>query len=99
MSAYFHTLYINDDQPSYEFLDGDLTSLFEQQPGQDITSAIEGVLATVNATYRNDNVNCIKNLFYFGELDFRQTPRCQVQNIMLLVFSANIMASIGLKCA
>ncbi|OSX59590.1 glycosyltransferase family 2 protein [Postia placenta MAD-698-R-SB12] len=97
LSAYFHTLYINDDQPSYEFLDGDLTSLFEQQPGQDITSSIEGVLANMNATYRNDNVNCIKNLFYFGELDFRQTPRCQVQNIMLLVFSAIIMASIGLK--
>lgn len=85
--------YINNDQLIYEFLDCDLTLLFEQQPGHYITSSIEGVLANMNTTYCNDNGNCIKILFYLGELYFRKTPPCQVQNVMLLIFSAIIMAT------
>lgn len=43
-------------------------------------------------------MNCISNLFYYGKPDFRKTPRCQVQNILLLVFSIILMVSIGIKC-
>ncbi|CCM00474.1 uncharacterized protein FIBRA_02507 [Fibroporia radiculosa] len=97
LSSYVNTLDTEDGEAPYNFLDSNLVALWNQQPGQDISGEIEGVLATMNETYRNDNVNCIKNLFYWGEVDFRDTPRCQVQNIMLLVFSCIIMSSMGLK--
>lgn len=82
----------------YAFLDSDLTSLWQSQAGQDITSDINSVLSKMNTTYAEDNIRCIKNLFYWGTLDFRSTPRCQVQNILLIVASAIIMSSMAIKC-
>lgn len=72
--------------------------MFKQQPGQDLTKEIEGVLSNMNETYRAENVNCMQNMFYIGQVDFRKSARCQVQNILLLVFSIIIMVSVGLKC-
>ncbi|KAG1717862.1 chitin synthase-domain-containing protein, partial [Suillus occidentalis] len=43
------------------------------------------------------NINCLKNMFYLGETDFRDTPRCLVQNYLLLVFTSILCASIVLK--
>lgn len=37
-------------------------------------------------------------MFYMGETDFRKTPRCQVQNTLLLVFSSLLIATIAAKC-
>ena len=56
------------------------------------------VLGGLDTTTREQNMNCISNLFYYGKPDFRKTPRCQVQNILLLVFSIILMVSIGIKC-
>ncbi|PCH40709.1 glycosyltransferase family 2 protein [Wolfiporia cocos MD-104 SS10] len=97
LSAYFQTLTNEDDNSMYEFLDSDLTQLWSQLPGQDISKSIESVLSNMNETYRDQNVACIQNMFYWGEVDFRDTPRCAVQNVMLLVFSCILMGSMGLK--
>ena len=98
LSAYFQTQTNEDDSDTYAFLDSDLSSLWQSQAGQDITSDVNSVLSKMNATYAEDNVRCIKNLFYWGTLDFRSTPRCQVQNILLIVASAIIMSSMAIKC-
>ncbi|KAH9947205.1 chitin synthase [Amylocystis lapponica] len=98
LSDYLNTVSVNGDATSlYQFLDTDLSSLFQQQPGQDLTSSINTILDGMNSTYRDQNVNCINNAFYVGEVDFRKTARCQVQNYMLLVFSCILMASMGMK--
>ncbi|TFY68562.1 hypothetical protein EVJ58_g936 [Rhodofomes roseus] len=97
LSAYFQTLTNNDDSSVFTFLDSDLAGLWQSTPGQDISSDIASTLAKMNSSYAEDNVRCIKNLFYWGELDFRSTARCQVQNIMLIVFSAIIMSSMAIK--
>ncbi|KAL4073788.1 glycosyltransferase family 2 protein [Scleroderma citrinum] len=81
----------------YNFLDATLVSTFTQQPGTDITSALNKVLDSMDATNRTANMDCLQNAFYWGETDFRYTPRCQVQNYMLLVFSSIIMASMLVK--
>ncbi|KAI0940344.1 hypothetical protein AcV5_001478 [Taiwanofungus camphoratus] len=98
LTDYLNTVSINQGATNtYAFLSTDLTDLFKQQPGQDLTKEIEGVLSNMNETYRAENVNCMQNMFYIGQVDFRKSARCQVQNILLLVFSIIIMVSVGLK--
>lgn len=83
---------------TYDYLDSNLVSVFTQQPGGDITSALNKVLNALPEANRTANMDCLQNAFYWGEIDFRYTPRCQVQNYMLLVFSSLIMASMLIKC-
>ena len=75
-----------------------MVSLFQQQPGQDITNQVNQVLATLDTTTKAQNINCMSNLFYVGKPDFRNDARCQVQNVILLVISIILMVSIGIKC-
>ncbi|EPQ58854.1 chitin synthase [Gloeophyllum trabeum ATCC 11539] len=82
---------------AYSFLDSDLVDIFKQQPGQDVTDALNKVYAGMDAQTRNLNQVCLRNAFYVGEMDFRKTARCQVQNYLLLIFSAILMASMVLK--
>lgn len=82
----------------YNFLPADLVSVFQQEAGTDITSSLNKVLDSMDATNRTASMDCLNNAFYWGQIDFRYTARCQVQNYMLLAFSSLIMASMGLKC-
>lgn len=91
------TTFQNSD-PRYEFLDSDIVDVFQQQAGQDITKTLNSVLATKNDTTQAANMACLKNMFFVGNTDFRKTPRCQVQNGLLLAFSVIIMTTIGAKC-
>ncbi|OBZ70379.1 Chitin synthase 8 [Grifola frondosa] len=97
LSDYFNSITVNTGNSEYSFLSEAITDLFKQQPGQDITKSINSALATMDATTAAQNIDCIKNLFYVGQVDFRKTPRCQVQNYMLLAFSILLMSSMGLK--
>ncbi|KIK94572.1 glycosyltransferase family 2 protein [Paxillus rubicundulus Ve08.2h10] len=98
LTDYVYTMTTTElDVAKYNFLDSDLVSAFQQQPGEDITGPLNTVLAKMDETNRTTNMDCLKNAFYWGETDFRYTARCQVQNYMLLAFSSIIMASMGLK--
>ncbi|THH06648.1 hypothetical protein EW145_g3945 [Phellinidium pouzarii] len=81
----------------YQFLDDDIVTVFQEQPGQDITKQLNKVLAGKSSDVVNANMNCLENNFYLGETDFRNTPRCRVQNILLLVFSIILMVTIAAK--
>ena len=94
--VYTNTLNLGDQ---YKFLNESVTDLFEQRVGQDITKDLNNVLAEMDETTRAQNSACLNNAFYQGETDFRKTPRCQVQNWLLVAFSAVIMSSMALKCA
>jgi chitin synthase len=99
LTDYIWTLGLNSNDPTKNaFLDSNLSDVFRQQTGQDVTPQLNQVLAAMDPQTRNEHVNCLNNVFYVGELDFRKTARCQVQNIMLIIFSAILMASMGLKC-
>jgi chitin synthase len=73
-------------------------ALFKQQTGQDITQAMDAVLAGLSAHDSAANKACLANRFYYGETDFRKTARCTVQSYLLVVFSALIAATILIKC-
>ncbi|KAK4056157.1 hypothetical protein OIO90_002888 [Microbotryomycetes sp. JL221] len=94
LSDYFYTIdLLNDD--AYKFLDDSLASLFQAQPGADITSDVAD-LGLDQATFQT-SMDCITTLFYVGETDFRLTPRCQVQPSLLLAFSLLLCATILAK--
>jgi chitin synthase len=80
------------------FLDERITDLFQQQPGQDITEPMKKVLAAMSSLDAAKQTTCLKNVFYIGQTDFRATPRCKVQNFLLLAFSICIMTTIAAKC-
>jgi chitin synthase len=99
LTDYVWTLGLNSNDPTaVAFLDSRISDVFRQQAGQDVTKALNNVLNAMDSQTRNVNVNCLKNVFYVGQTDFRKSARCQVQNIMLIIFSAVLMASMGLKC-
>ena len=72
--------------------------VFKQRSGQDVTKTLGKVLDRMNSTARAQNMNCLENVFLAGQADFRKSARCQVQNYLLIIISAILMASIVLKC-
>lgn len=82
----------------FNFINDDIVSLFQQQPGQDITQSLNRILGTLEPQVRDQNLNCISNLFFIGKPDFRDSARCQVQNVLLLVITIILMVSVAVKC-
>ncbi|THH18601.1 hypothetical protein EW146_g2427 [Bondarzewia mesenterica] len=98
LSDYFYTIDQNTGNTgSYTFLNSDITDVFQQQSGQDITKPLSKVLAALDDTTRQQNLYCLNNRFYVGKPDFRKTARCQVQNYLLLVASSILVASMVVK--
>ncbi|OXC66400.1 hypothetical protein AYX13_04910 [Cryptococcus neoformans] len=85
------------DLPNYSFLNSDITDLFQTSAGQDITKDMDEKLSALTAEDAANQMTCLNNAFYLGELDFRKTPRCTVQNYLLLAFSIILIATIASK--
>lgn len=81
LTDYFHTLDVMDNFPGYSFLDDDLETLVKNYAGTDLKEEFENKL---NATAQQDNLECLDRMFYIGKTDFRKTPRCQVNDYILL---------------
>ncbi|ROW02350.1 hypothetical protein VSDG_02612 [Cytospora chrysosperma] len=102
LTDYFYTLDLMNDLDSYNFLDTDLTAVITDNPGMDITEEWNKLFknaannATKTASLRN-SLNCIDNTFYKGIKDFRYSPRCQVNNWILLAFTIILCSVIGIK--
>ena len=99
LTDYFYTINANPGNSGpFTFLNSDLTDVFQQQPGQDITKPFNAALAKLDSTTAQENIQCLKNMFYVGKTDFRKEARCQVQNYLLLVVSSILVASVAVKC-
>ncbi|KAG8739227.1 hypothetical protein FRC10_005858 [Ceratobasidium sp. 414] len=97
LSDYFSTIDQNPGQTKYQFLNSAVTDLFKQQPGQDISKEIRNALAGMSAEDGQKLYQCMKNVFYVGRTDFRDTPRCQFAGVMLIVFAGILGAVILAK--
>ena len=99
LTDYFYTINQNQGNTGpFTFMNSDITDIFQQQPGQDITGPLNAALAKLDSTTAQQNIQCLKNMFYRGEKDFRKQARCQVQNYLLLVASSILVASVAMKC-
>lgn len=91
LTDYFHTLKLMNHLPSYDYLPEKVTQLFLNNPGEDISDKWES-----NVDFQN-SYWCLRHQFYVGKTDFRQTPRCQVNNYILLAFTCVLAAVILIK--
>jgi chitin synthase len=95
LQDYFDTLAIFDNAASYTFLDQQVSGLFQGNPGQDVSAAWNAL--NINETTRAANLQCLNNVFFVGTTDPRQSPRCQVNNYLLLSFTVIICVTILVK--
>src|SRR5699024_9046222 len=102
LTDYFHTQSLNPRVSIYEFLDSSVSDLFKNKPGQNIKSDLDEAIQnsmgnqTQHAKIMN-SWNCVQTVFYKGKTDFRETPRCTVNNWILLAFSMVLCAVILIK--
>ncbi|KAH8705177.1 putative chitin synthase [Talaromyces proteolyticus] len=91
LTNYFYSLGLEDGRDSYNFLPSAVTTLVKQNAGSDISSKWQDSANFTNA------LTCMKHAFYVGEVDFRDTPKCTVNNWILLSFTILIGAVILVK--
>ena len=91
LTDYFYTADLMEGYDIYSFFPTEVTTLFQQYPGTDITDKWGST-----ALWQN-SLNCLNNAFYKGQPDFRLTPRCQANNYILLGFAGILCAVILVK--
>ena len=94
LTDYFNTLKLMNNLDSYKIFPDDVASIVQGNPGLDIT---ETWANSLNQSTAVNSLNCLNNRFFIGYTDFRKTPRCEVQNYILLAFTCIICAVIGIK--
>ncbi|KAF2101159.1 chitin synthase [Rhizodiscina lignyota] len=94
LTDYFHTQTVQKNNPNYHFFPEDVENLFKNNPGEDITNQW---IQNLNATTKAASMQCLQDMFYKGKTDFRDTPRCKVNNYILLAFTIILCTVIGVK--
>ncbi|GAB7357712.1 hypothetical protein MBLNU459_g0376t1 [Dothideomycetes sp. NU459] len=96
LTDYFYTQNLMSDLDTYSFFGSKMENLVQSNPGSDITSDFNNLYAN-DATNKSKITQCLSNRFYAGIPDFRDTPRCQVNNYILLAFTVILCAVILTK--
>ena len=82
LTDYFYTKKTEGSIPMYSFIPEEVSDLIQQNAGSDISSQWKN-----NDIKYQKSLECMKGVFYEGKTDFRQTPKCQVNNYILLAFT------------
>jgi chitin synthase len=85
LSDYIQTLTDNNGDGRYDYLDKDVVDVFKQQSGQDITQAVDSILAILSDHSVKAHKACLNNRFMYGKTDFRLTLGAQSRDICLLL--------------
>ena len=93
LTDYFYTAELQNNRDSYHFLDEKVEELFEDQPGSDVTDEFN----KLDLDIRTNNLNCLDNAFYVGQVDFRESPQCKVNEYILLTFTVILCSVILIK--
>ena len=94
LTDYFYTSKQMNNLDKYNFLPGQVTDWFKYSPGGDLTDNFH---KNSNSKQIQQAKDCLDNVFYVGEVDFRDSARCQVNNYLLLAFTIMICAVILVK--
>jgi chitin synthase len=90
LTDYIYTqMFIELDVAKYSFLDPNIVSVFEQQPGQ--TTALNAVLDAMDSANCTATMDRLSNAFYWRETDFRYTVdvRCIIILLVYVPFYMN----------
>ena len=96
LSQYFYNKAQQLNFPTAAFLDPNVENLVQQNPGQDITNQWNS-WAGQSATNASLNMRCLNNVFYIGDVDYRDDAQCQITNYLLLAFTVILCSVIGIK--
>ena len=77
------------------FMPSNVVDLFRTKAGSDVTKFVKGLGMTEAELARTET--CMRNLFYAGKVDHSHSVQCQFSDVILIVFSAIMMAVIGFK--
>ena len=66
MDYIYTQTFIESDIAKYSFLDPNIVSVFEQQPGRDITTALSAVFDAMDSANRTANMDCLSKRFLLG---------------------------------
>lgn len=94
LTDYFKTLDVNNDGKEYQFLDAKLVDMVKSNAGTDLKEDFENNL---NATAQSHNLQCLKNTFYIGKTDFRDSAKCKVNDYILLAVTIILCSVIVIK--
>ncbi|KAI1386250.1 glycosyltransferase family 2 protein [Hypoxylon trugodes] len=102
LTDYFTTIDYYKNLAQYNFLDTDMIDAIKDNPGGDVTSTWNNQISSAQGNktalaLKLNSLNCIKETFYVGIPDFRQSARCQANNYILLAFAIVICAVILIK--
>ncbi|CAI2162513.1 1810_t:CDS:2 [Funneliformis geosporum] len=78
-----------------DFLLPEIVDLFKSFNGLDLTKNYNSLL--LDPEVRNRQEVCLRNLFYVGKVDHRNSPQCLFSNYILLAFSIVLVAVIFFK--
>ena len=92
LTDYYYTQKTEGNIAMYSFIPDKVWAIIQGGIGTDITSQWQND----DKDFRN-TLNCMKNVFYVGKTDFRDTPRCKVNNYILLAFTIVLCAVILTK--
>ncbi|KAH9819734.1 chitin synthase-domain-containing protein [Melampsora americana] len=95
LTDYLYTYGLQNQNAQFLYLDKSITDLIQQQPGNDITKEVDKL--PLNITEKSATLACMKNVFYLGDTDFREGPRCTVGNYILLAFTIVIALAVVAK--
>lgn len=73
----------------------EIVNLIAQNPGADITKRFDN-LHLDPAVLERQRI-CLRNLFYIGQVDHRDSPRCTFSKYILLALSIIMVATVGFK--
>lgn len=94
LTDYFNTIEKEQDK-KYKFLNKEVTNLFMQKAGKDITKDLKNL--DIRRSVLDKNLKCINKMFYAGGIDYRDSVRCQFSNYLLLAIAIIICAAILVK--
>ena len=102
LTDYFYTLDLMKKAKQVNFINEKVADIWLNNPGENIKSLLDTVIedSIGNDTEHANIVNswqCIQNMWYKGRTDFRDSPRCTVNNWFLLAFAIVMCAVIVIK--
>ena len=77
------------------FMDQLVVDLFQQKAGDDVTQYWDNLVLT--AAEKSRMMLCLDNLFYEGDVDTRNSPRCLFADYFVLAVSVLLASVIGFK--
>ncbi|KAK9368538.1 chitin synthase-domain-containing protein [Lipomyces kononenkoae] len=84
-----------NDSVNTDFMSNTVVSLFQSQAGNDISKYWDNL--DLDPVTKSQQWVCLQNLFYAGQVDTRNSPKCQFAQYFLLAVSAFMASVIGFK--